>query len=131
MAATTVTIFHNISEDAFSGYQDGHELVPVFLYSTAGPGAWVCADAFEMFNVGTGPVSQDYRARRLRSLSVGDVVMTAGGEPGCYAVGKTGWEQVLLSKMRVLTGQAAEDAVRARYQIPEREDLATTVPMPL
>ena len=51
--------------------------------------------------------------------------------PGCHAVGKTGWEQVLLSKMRVLTGQEAEDAVRARYRIPEREDLAITVPMPL
>ena len=33
--------------------------------------------AFEEFNVGTGDLAQRYRDRRLRSLSVGDVV-TAG-----------------------------------------------------
>ncbi len=95
---TTVTVYHNISRDAsfglnatFSaasgkGYQArSHELVKVFEFDAAAlPGAENPDAVYRAFNVGDDPgyassaaefdLAVAYRARDLRSLSVGDVV---------------------------------------------------------
>jgi hypothetical protein len=45
--------------------------------------------AFEAFNIGETGVAADYRARRLRSLSVGDVVEIDGRQYRCASLGWT------------------------------------------
>ncbi len=43
--------------------------------------------AFEEFNVGSGPAAHEYRSRRLRSLSAGDVVTVDGEAWLCTSLG--------------------------------------------
>jgi hypothetical protein len=89
-----VSVYHNISRDAFFGFntvfrtdgddarkeaateEERHELVKVFEYVTyLDYDLNVCERAFAAFNRGSGQEDPRYFARRLRSLSVGDVVV--------------------------------------------------------
>ena len=95
-----VSIFHNVDRDHFSGYRPGHALVRVFEAEV--PDGMAPHQAAEkMFEIGNAPeeylsgealeLAQDYRARELRSVSVGDVV-AAGEVP--LACASCGWEIV-------------------------------------
>ena len=123
-----VVIFHNIDDSAFFGYRSGQPVTPVFVYeSGARNETIVLNEAFDLFNIGGGPTSQAYRARRLRSLSVGDVVR-AGDQ--FFAVARLGFSEVSFASAKILLGEEAERVIRARYQITDREPLAITVPLP-
>jgi hypothetical protein len=82
----------------FDGYQPGHAMVRVFETEVAGgeDPFKVAERMFEAFNIGNEypdhpdyDLACQYRARRLRSLSVGDVV-AVGEAP--LVVGRIGWK---------------------------------------
>lgn len=101
-----VTILHNVTEDGLGrpvglidGYREEHQMRTVFAYASnhTDPAA-AAAEAFHLFNVGDDPafgtpsdIAVAYRARGLRSLSVGDVVV-AGDVP--LACASFGWNVV-------------------------------------
>jgi hypothetical protein len=105
----TVTVWHNVVTDfvghhiaMMDGYQVGHPLVPVFTYTVpvedAINHATVIEEAFHLFNVGDDPTfgtpderAVAYRARRNRSLSVGDVVQVA---TAWWACASGPWQQI-------------------------------------
>jgi hypothetical protein len=107
-AGITVTIWHNVAFDEqgrhtamLDGYQPGDPMVCVFAYQ-ASPGRSaeeIADEAFDTFNdhprdPGGADLACAYYGRRLRSLSVGDVVaVTADGEVR-LAVAKIGWTPV-------------------------------------
>jgi hypothetical protein len=93
-----VRVFHNVQRDedgrraGFDGYQADHGVNLVFEYD------WPESDtdtalnrAFYLFNVGENDVATAYRARRLRSLSVGDVVAVGDA---WFACDRAGWSPV-------------------------------------
>lgn len=51
---------------------------------------------FEEFNVGEGPQAKEYRAKMLRSVSVGDVVVI--GEMA-WACGSYGWDRITTEQL--------------------------------
>lgn len=123
-----------------------HALVKVFEYDVTaydtgdtGHTRALLNQAFETFNVGDDPefngrmtpeqreLARAYRARRLRSLSVGDVVQI--GAMG-YAVASLGWEPFDLTELNVIDGPEAEATIRRRYQFKPGEMLTVTVPLP-
>jgi hypothetical protein len=114
-ARITVTIWHNVAHDGegrhsamLDGYQPGDPMVRVFTYQAHPAGRTpeeIADEAFDTFN--DHPRDPDgadlacaYYGRRLRSLSVGDVVVV--GEVG-LAVGRVGWAPVCggLNEVRV------------------------------
>jgi len=154
-----VTIHHNIDPDASFGLnvrlqaggrvnadpKDRHPLVKVFEYQVQMPDQLddhltqvLLADAWEVFNIGheqdpPHPIAAAYRARRLRSLSVGDVV-TVDGQP--WAVASMGFDPISRHDLREVAGAEAEGLIRERYQIPPwsmrqgpAEPLTVTVPL--
>jgi folylpolyglutamate synthase/dihydropteroate synthase len=145
-----VSIYHNVSRDASFGYNtifrkterapgygkrqavmedEKHPLVKVFEYEADDycTSVELLNRAFEEFNVGTGPRAQAYRARRLRSLSVGDVIQV---DNVAFACASFGWDEVDLSEAKVLEGQAAVDVIRERYEFrPSETELTVTVPL--
>ena len=145
-----ITIYHNVHEDAFFGLNavrlpgggtrqataaERHPLVKVFTYDWDGldrfghpaEDAHIPLEmAFEEFNVGTGDLAQRYRDRRLRSLSVGDVVVV--GETA-WACASAGWTPVTGDALRILEGAEAEMAIRARFRFRPTEPLTITVPL--
>jgi hypothetical protein len=107
-AGITVTIWHNVAFDAqgrhtamLDGYQPGDPMVRVFAYQ-ASPGRSaeeIADEAFDTFNdhprdPGGADLACAYYGRRLRSLSVGDVVAAAADGEVRLAVAKTGWTPV-------------------------------------
>jgi hypothetical protein len=93
----TVAIWHNLAvPDNFTvGWMPEHPMVKVFSYDihaeqARDPDA-VLEDAWVAFNVGDDSRAQQYRARGLRSLSKGDVVVV--GEIA-WACASTGWVQI-------------------------------------
>lgn len=101
-----VTVYHNIARDkaghhlGFDGYKPGQALVPVFAYDTdlLDGGLTellrIAEAAFEAFNADpemlTGAqreLADRYRCRRLRSLSVGDVLRAGDTALACDPVG--------------------------------------------
>jgi hypothetical protein len=101
-----VTVYHNVARDSggrrvnFDGYQQGHPLVPVFTYDIDLLGGGlaerrrIAEAAFEAFNADPEmlqgkqrQLAASYRERRLRSLSVGDVVRVGGIALACAPVG--------------------------------------------
>ncbi|HUZ52975.1 MAG TPA: hypothetical protein VMU94_10665 [Streptosporangiaceae bacterium] len=88
-AMLTVSIWHNVTRDpegrhaGFGGFTPGDQMVKVFTYDTPATGgspADIAEDAFAAFN--DVPLSDEaaglarqYRARALRSVSVGDMVV--------------------------------------------------------
>jgi hypothetical protein len=129
---TKVHVFHNTSDYASFGLNEGpnphHGLVWVFEYDTpeAGDPA-VLNSAFEVFNIGEDELAASYRARRLRSLSVGDVLVIDAAR--AYSCEKVGWEPRKMTELFVLPADAAEDVIRSRYGIPPKEALSITVPL--
>ena len=121
-AGITVTIWHNVASDEqgrhtamLGGYHPGDPVVRVFAYQ-ASPGRSaeeIAEDAFAIFNDHPGDaagaeLARAYYGRRLRSLSVGDIV--AAGDV-LLAVGRpAGWEHV--------TGQLTEVRTRKHGTIP-------------
>ena len=101
-----VTVYHNVARDeaghhlGFDGYQPGQPLVPVFTYNAelldgGLPELMLVAEkAFEAFNLSPDLLSgrqrelaASYRARLLRSLSVGDVLRLGDMALACDPVG--------------------------------------------
>ncbi|TDB89143.1 hypothetical protein E1264_09230 [Actinomadura sp. KC216] len=79
----TVEIYHNVSKDTagrplgFDGYRQGHPVVKVFEFPMeANESTEPILFAETAFQIGNEvhELSADYYRRRLRSLSVGDVV---------------------------------------------------------
>lgn len=136
-----------------------HDLVKVFEFDlaelTAEPApsvtdvvtSGVVDSIFEAFNVGDDPdrckglvheLALKYRARKLRSLSVGDVlafqVVTAQpcgsvSETAYVACASRGWDSVPDAVLRVLPAKDAEQVIRARYSFRANEALCITVPL--
>lgn len=101
-----VTIFHNITRDGLGrplgiidGFQPEHDVVRVFSYETALTEPVAAAEeAFHLFNVGEdpdfgvpSPIALAYRAKGLRSLSVGDLVRVG---VSTFACASYGWDAV-------------------------------------
>jgi hypothetical protein len=85
---------------------------------------------FAAFNAGSGLEDSAYFARRLRSLSVGDVVMVRRqSSTAIWSCESAGWQQRDLGELRMLTAAQAVPAIRARYQFRPGEELAVTVPL--
>ena len=105
-----------------------HELVWVFHYEASDSDSHndVLNRAWESFNNGSGREDASYFARRLRSLSVGDVVMIDNKAYSCEGVG---WQERRLAELRTVTAAQAEQIIRARYEFGPRETLAVTVPL--
>jgi hypothetical protein len=117
MHAVQITVLHNVDRDGrLSGYSDGNRLVTVFkgTHHTEAADPQVIADElFAAFNdgghlPGAGELSDAYFGRRLRSLSVGDVVLVA---EAALAIGRFGgFSPVSAAGANVLTSWH-EDAV--------------------
>ncbi len=122
-----------------------HELVRVFEAPVDREllerrGALAVAEAlYRAFNVGDDPdfgtpgspeweLATAYRARRLRSLSVGDVLVFGDGV--CLAVARMGFAEVDYMHLRVLSPADADPAIRSRYHFGPGEELSITVPLP-
>ena len=111
---TTIEILHNVSRNASFGLNVSliadssaehgytrheataaepelrHPLIKVFEYELDAPSFTslaICEQAFELFNIGTAGPALAYRARKLRSLSVGDVVTLNGWPYSCESLG--------------------------------------------
>jgi hypothetical protein len=95
MSKLTISIWHNVARDAqgrhtgfLDGFTPGDEMVKVFTYEMESAGRSVeeiAEQAFAMFNDApsgseAAELARQYRARQLRSLSVGDIV-TVGEAP--------------------------------------------------
>ncbi len=136
-----VKIYHNISRDASLGLnmqlisagkrlanttEDRHQLVLVFAYAVPEMEVHSCLEAaFQIFNVSVSNLAKSYRARKLRNLSVGDVVTVDGLAYSCES---SGWRGVR-HDLRIIDGSEAEAAVRARYGHQDNEELSVTVPL--
>lgn len=69
-----------------------------------------------------------YRARRLRSLSTGDVLLL--GEIALDCCVSFGWEIVSPDDLRIInTAEHAEKLIRLRYDFKPGEPLSLTVPL--
>ncbi len=135
-----VTVYHNVSRDAFSGFNYGNEdgnnphyLVKVFAFDTARFTQYsepshneILSECFEEFNVGETPLAAEYRTRQLRSLSIGDVIDIGGR---AYSCERFEWTPRKGSDLVVLNGTAAEDQIRARLGFWPGEELSITVPL--
>jgi hypothetical protein len=105
---TQVTVYHGVKEHNFDGYEDGDPVAPVFTYAATMPVSFGAAaednrmreadHAFHMFNApeeflgGQDLVTaRQYRALRLRSVSVGDLVAIGARVYACQSVG---WKPV-------------------------------------
>jgi len=93
---------------------------------------------FRAFNVGHEPgygtpgtkefeLATKYRARKLRSLSVGDVLVF--DYETYLACESAGWKVVDQGELRVLTTRSAKRLVRERYGFEPAEELSVTVPL--
>jgi hypothetical protein len=96
-AVTRVSVLHNVARDehdrkiSYFGYQDGHPLVVVFE-ADIGLGDEACPSAVaeeiyvacnldpDMLTGRMAVLARAYRDRRLRSLSVGDLVVIGDGD---------------------------------------------------
>jgi hypothetical protein len=117
--------------DLATARSERHELVWVFLYDAEWTGDHtdpcpLLAQAFERFNNGSGHEDPSYFARKLRSLSVGDVVMVNGD---AYSCDPAGWSPVSKNDLRILPASEAEWVIRQRYELGPREQLSLTVPL--
>jgi hypothetical protein len=115
-ATITVTIWHNVALDGqgrhlamLDGYQSGDPVVAVFAYQAdpGRPAEEIADEAFDTFN--DHPRDPDgadlacaYYGRRLRSLSVGDLV---GVGDTLLAVAPAGWDPVTGPLTEVRTRQ--------------------------
>jgi hypothetical protein len=148
---TRITVLHNISRDAGFGLNNmfdrqgkfyeprSHELVRVFEFDADED--YPDPDSlFHTFNVGEDAamahseaeleLAREYRARNLRSLSVGDVLVFETNGIVTYTACKScGWEDIPKDQLRVLSSRAAEVVIRERYSFKPGELLTVTVPL--
>lgn len=104
-----------------------HELVWVFQYHCVGStDEQILNDAFEMFNVGDDGIAKEYRERKLRSLSVGDVVVI---DQRAYSCESVGWKERKVSELGFVPASKAEQIIRERYELGPREPLSISVPL--
>jgi len=111
MSFAQVTIYHGVKDHNFDGYDAGDPVAPVFTYVATMPAAsgavaeenrvHEAEHAYHMFNApaeylaGQDAVTaRQYRALRLRSLSVGDLV-AVGSQ--VYAVRSVGFAKLAAS----------------------------------
>jgi hypothetical protein len=143
-----IEVLHNISRDASfglntvfhstqpGGYVKKTEVVKVFEYGQDDSGysaERVLEDVFRLLNVGDDPgfgtpseVAKSYRARSLRSLSVGDVVVLDGQ---AWSAESVGWQPRQPDELKIVTDvDEADRLIRERYQIGQAEPLTVTVP---
>lgn len=106
-----VEIFHNVSKGqggiplGFFGYEQGHELVKVFEFDVeVNEGTDVYQLAEVTFALGNGQAkeSEDYYARRLRSVSVGDVIRVGEAWLSCDS---SDWSLIKGHKPRDITAE--------------------------
>jgi hypothetical protein len=140
------TVFGDGGKRQASTYEERHPLIRVFTYEQDDPTAAdpegtalaLCELAFLAFNVGADPgfhaspeirsLATRYRARRLRALSVGDVLVL--NNEAAYACASVGFQRTETGALRVISSpQEAERMIRERYQIPPRAPLTVTVPL--
>lgn len=108
--ASTVRILHNVTRDhvgrleGFDGIRDGHRFVEVFTFDTD-----VTGDVYEYaYRVTNAPpeilndteraIEADYRTHRVRSVSVGDIVIVDGA---AKTVASFGFKDVDLATVKV------------------------------
>jgi hypothetical protein len=126
----TVSIWHNVALDdqgrhsaMLDGYQPGDPMVRVFAYQ-ASPGRTAeetAAEAYDTFNdhlrdSDGADLACAYYARRLRSLSVGDIVSV--GE-AALAVDRIGWTPVHGGLTEVRTCEHGTSPLPAAGRAPE------------
>jgi hypothetical protein len=89
----TIKTTDGVTKSHWFGYSPGDELRLAIEYDVpAGPDASVLEDAFRLFNIEEeDPRAVEYRSRRNRSLSVGDVVEINDRR---YACEMLGWKLV-------------------------------------
>jgi hypothetical protein len=112
------------------GYQPGDPVVRVFAYQTdpGRPAEEIADEAFAIFNdhptdAAGAELACAYYGRRLRSLSVGDLVSV--GEAG-LAVGRVGWTLISGGLNEVRTSEHGtrplpQDARRGTRRLPSQE----------
>jgi hypothetical protein len=102
MTKLVITIWHNVARDVhgrhtgFAGFTPGDEMVKVFSYETESSGRTaeqIAEHAFTLTNDAPDgqeaiELARQYRARQLRSVSVGDLVVV-GEIP--LTVERAGW----------------------------------------
>jgi hypothetical protein len=124
-----ITVLHNVAADehgrswGFFGYVPGHPLVPVVQYEEAGSAIRLpqaCEAAFERFNVGTDEIATDYRERRNRSLSVGDVlaIQVPTGTTVWYTCQSVGWVSITAPRWLVFASKNGTTALNSREMSP-------------
>lgn len=109
----TVDVFHNVSTDPMrylQGYTDGDPLVKVATVTVPDSITEVssaCEWVFRLLNVGDDPAfgtpdpqALDYRRRRNRSLSVGDVLLFDGAGFTCA---NAGWAACRVKPEQIVT----------------------------
>lgn len=119
-----------------------HELVWVFTYEgdSAKDDETLLAEAWHAFNVGHDPefgppsdLALAYRARKLRSLSMGDVVIIGHSpqEPRSPRIWScdSDWTERQQTDLRILPASDADKAIRARMDFGPDEPLTHTVPL--
>lgn len=145
-AVTVISVLHNLSRDAGSGLNvvlddngevteaRSHPLVKVFEFEA---GEWHVPEAvYRALNVGHKPgygqpgspertLAMSYRARRLRSLSIGDVLVIGGQY---LAVERMGFAEVQERDLRIVDATAAEVIVRKKFRLRPGEQLTVSVP---
>lgn len=110
-----ITVLHNTHEDHHFGYRPGHPLTVVAEYDTVpDTNAFVadmvaCEEAFRLFNIGDDPtfgepseIAVQYRRRRNRSLSVGDVVVVG---TNAYAVASFGFDPITVDPAQITNAE--------------------------
>ena len=149
-----VTIFHNVNPrdaslglnrslvaaDNERGYERvttpcSHKLVPVLTFGWESDREPDLDKMFRWFNIGADPTEAEaikllvaeYRIRRNRSLSVGDVIQVGDK---FYACASAGWDEVPANELALLTNRlAAAEAVREAYGFKPGEPLSVTRPI--
>jgi hypothetical protein len=115
-----VSVYHNVARDEqgrminFDGYEPGHPLVLVFEaeidLGTEDPLSVLVGEVWTACNLDpdqlTGrmaTLAHAYRARRLRSLSVGDVLMVGDDDRTVMRVDPVGFTPVNIDQVNVVT----------------------------
>lgn len=146
-ATGVVEVLHNLSRDASFGLNAvfaggkrfeprSHALVKVFQFSAEEwPGARYPESIYHVLNVGHEPgyahgdarkLAEAYRARRLRSLSVGDVLVINGFY---FAVARLGFECIDGEEdLHIVDAETAERLIRERFEFKPGEQLTLSVP---
>lgn len=112
-----------------------HKLIPVITFGWESDREPELDELFRWFNVGTGETDaaavkllvSEYRIRRNRSLSVGDVIQIGDR---FFARASAGWDEVDSADLRLITSYlAAAEAVQEAYGFKPGEPLSIIRPL--